>query len=159
MFFACGGLTNFQVPFWDFIFHRFYPFWKTHLTDRYFYKPASLVWTMIFIRLEYSWLGAEKIVNFTRFGKLVYRPFIFGVKNIHPNDSCLYKFGKLVSPTINVTRFAKFVSVSNSYFPPPTPKKNSFQSQVFGEMKWKIKKTERKNKTIRIGWFFLKTFT
>jgi hypothetical protein len=38
-------------------------------------------------------------VNFTRFGKLVSPTIVFGAKNIHPNDSCLYNFGKLGSVT------------------------------------------------------------
>jgi hypothetical protein len=37
---------------------------------------------------------------------------MLGAKNIHPNESCLYKFEKLVSPTVNFTRFAKLGSVT-----------------------------------------------
>ena len=70
-------------------------------------------------------------VNFTRFGKLVSPTVIFGAKNIH-QQQLLVKVWK--------TR----LSDSNSYFPLPT--KNSSQSQVFWEMKLKIKKTKKKKK-------------
>ena len=51
-------------------------------------------------------------VNFTRFGKVVSPTVIFWGKNIHPNDSRLYKLGKLVSLTVNLTCFGKLVSVT-----------------------------------------------
>ena len=91
------GLTNLQVPFWDFIFHRFYPFWKTRLSDSYLYKPAVLVWRGFYTSRIFVWAtdiflwkkNSSYTVNFTCFGKLVSPTVIFGAKNIYSNNSCL----------------------------------------------------------------------
>ena len=59
------------------------------------------------------------------------------------------RFGKLVSPTVNFTRFGKLVSVKA--IPISLTPQNSSQSQFLGEMKLKIKKTNKKKTIVMTG--------
>jgi hypothetical protein len=109
----------FEISF--FTNRYFYPFSKTRLSNCYFYKSAVLVWTIVFICLEYLckpqiflWQKYSSYWNrqFYPFWKLVSMTVIFGAQNIHPNDSCFYEFEKLVSSTCNCTRFGNLGSMT-----------------------------------------------
>ena len=144
-FFACGRLTNFQVPFWDFIFHRFYPFWKTRLrlSATVIFTNQQYLYDMIFIRLEYSckpriFLWGRKLVLLTAILLILKNSFqqtLFLASKIFilTTVACISLENSSHRPLF-LQASSKLGSVTAiSIFSPPSPEKICLYHRCFGK--------------------------